>query len=490
MTFNPIEIVQEVRDEFDELLDFVMIDAQEITANQVERHIFRQLLRIGLLLLKAFFQMRCQSYSRQPIVAAEKNEIPYLDDRERTYFSIFGKLKIARPYFYKRQIGGRSPLDAALGLGDDSYSDLLREMHEQLSVYIPYEKAIGIMSRFFGVELSKRVTQNMVLEDAAVVTCFYEQKEPPPPEQEAEILVIQADGKGVPLILATDVAHKIRLGKGEKRSRKKEAVVTTVYSIASRPRKAEQVVNSLFRQNNLISAPAKQTERPQNKQVWATLQGKDTALNRLQEQVSKREGHHIQHRVALCDGDEALQSRIEERFDQFTLILDFIHAQEYLWKVANSLLGDTNPQRDSWMQKQTLLLLTSHTKTIVADFRQQVQTSNLSSKQAEILTKTANYFKRNLPYMDYATYLQKGWPIASGVIEGACRHLVKDRMELSGMRWQLDSAETLLNLRAVAENDDWDAYHAFRRRKRQQRLYGNQSSLAQQIEYHELPLAF
>lgn len=135
-------------------------------------------------------------------------------------------------------------------------------------------------------------------------------------------------------------------------------------------------------------------------------------------------------------------------------------------------------------------MLSSKTKAIVAEFRQQVQTSDLSSKQVEVLTKTANYFKRNSPYMDYAAYLEKGWPIASGVIEGACRHLVKDRMELSGMRWQLDSAETLLNLRAVAENDDWDAYHAFRRQKRQQRLYGNQGSLAQQSEYHELPLVF
>ncbi|MCP5096078.1 MAG: ISKra4 family transposase [Chloroflexi bacterium] len=490
MTFNPIAIVQEVRDEFDELLNFVMIDAQEITANQVERHIFRQLLQIGLLLLKAFFQMRCHSYSRQPIVGAEATEIPYLDDRERTYFSIFGKLKIARPYFYKRQIGGRSPLDAALGLGDDSYSDLLREMHNQLSVYLPYEKAVSIMSRFFCVDLSKRVTQKMVIEDAAVATCFYEQKNPPLPEQEAEILVIQTDGKGVPLVLPTDSAHKIRLGKGEKRSRKKEAVVTTVYSIATRPRKAIQVVNSLFRQNTSFSEPTKQTKRPQNKQVWATLQGKETALDRLQEQVGKREGSHIQHRVALCDGDKALQSRIEERFDQFVLILDFIHAQEYLWKAANSLLGDTNPRRDTWMQKQTLLMLSSKTEKIVDDFCQQIQTGDLSAKQTEILTKTANYFERNLPYMDYATYLHKGWPIASGVIEGACRHLVKDRMELSGMRWQLDSAETLLNLRAVAENGDWDAYHAFRRRKRQQRLYGNHSLLDQQVEYHELPLVF
>jgi hypothetical protein len=89
----------------------------------------------------------------------------------------------------------------------------------------------------------------------------------------------------------------------------------------------------------------------------------------------------------------------------------------------------------------------------------------------EKLTQTANYFERNLPYMDYPTYLAKGWPIASGVIEGACRHFVKDRFELSGMRWTQDGAENLLHLRAVAENDDWDAYHDFRKRQRHTRLY-------------------
>jgi len=83
----------------------------------------------------------------------------------------------------------------------------------------------------------------------------------------------------------------------------------------------------------------------------------------------------------------------------------------------------------------------------------------------------ALYLERNAPYMDYATYLACGWPIATGVIEGACRHLVKDRCELSGMRWTIDGAEALLHLRCIHENGDWDAFHAFRRRQRHQRLY-------------------
>ncbi len=175
--------------------------------------------------------------------------------------------------------------------------------------------------------------------------------------------------------------------------------------------------------------------------------------------------------MALCDGCEALQERLKARLPRFTLILDFIHADEYLWDVANSLLGETHPDRLDWMADRTLQLLSGHTANLVADFRQLAQSGQYSAAQQSQLTKTANYFERNLPYMDYPTYLQHGWPIASGVIEGACRHVVKDRCELSGMRWQQAGAENLLQLRTVAENDDWDDYHHFRQRQRHLRLY-------------------
>lgn len=195
------------------------------------------------------------------------------------------------------------------------------------------------------------------------------------------------------------------------------------------------------------------------------------ALDRLAKQVALRQGSHILHKVALCDGCEALQSRIEDRFPDFNLILDFIHANEYLWKVANKLLGESNEQRTEWVANRTLQMLSGKTEQIITEFRNLAKDDQYTSAQREKLTKTANYFERNSPYMDYPTYLAKGWPIASGVIEGACRHFVKDRFELSGMRWTQKGAENLLRLRAVAENEDWDAYHDFRKLERHTRLY-------------------
>jgi hypothetical protein len=188
--------------------------------------------------------------------------------------------------------------------------------------------------------------------------------------------------------------------------------------------------------------------------------------------VAAREGEHILSRVALCDGCDPLQTRVTTQFPDFTLILDFIHADEYLWDVANALLGENDPQRLEWMANVTLQILSSQTEQVITTFQQMAQDEQYTLTQRTRLEKTANYFQRNLPYMDYDTYLKRGWPIASGVIEGACRHFVKDRCELSGMRWTQTGVENLLRLRAVAENEDWNEYHQFRKRQRHTRLYG------------------
>ena len=211
---------------------------------------------------------------------------------------------------------------------------------------------------------------------------------------------------------------------------------------------------------------------PKHKQLWATLAGKDVALARLAEQVTKRDGEHTQHRVALCDGDRYLQSKLRAALPDFTLVLDFIHAYEYLWKPARALYGEGSEEALDWVTAQTQLILSGRLSDVIDLLHQQAEADDGTAFCRKQCLKVAGYFEKNQNYMHYATYLQMGWPIASGVIEAACRHLVKDRMELSGMRWSETGAEHLLHLRAVAENEHWDDYHLFRKQRRQQRLYG------------------
>jgi hypothetical protein len=471
MDYNLPEMQESIRAEFETMLQFVTSEeAQTATADQVEKSLFQLLLSLGMQLLLLFFQMRSQACTRDSIIV-DGQTIPYHSEQKRVYFSIFGKVPLRRPYFYASGTGGYTPLDADLSLDAGRYSDLLRETLDYLAVYVPFNKAVDIFKRILKASISTRVQKEFVAEDAAEVLAYYEQKPAPAATDEAEILVIQADGKGVPIILEKPSPAPVRLGKGQKRGRKKESIVTTVYTIATNPRTPEDVVKSFFQQDKEDKKSNISPPKPQNKHIWATLDGKETALARLGQQVEPRQGSHIQHKVALADGCEALQERIEAQFPDFTLILDFVHANEYLWKVANSLLGENDERRTKWVKKQTELMLSGKTRQVIENFRDRAKKKTRTKKQVEKLEKTANYFERNLKYMAYDTYLANGWPIASGVIEGACRHFVKDRFELSGMRWEQNGAENLLRLRAVAENGDWDDYHLFRRQQRHQRLY-------------------
>lgn len=474
MFFDPSGIVQEIRQDFEIMLDTIQRD-QKSTADGMERKIFKWMLALGFRLLELYFAQRSASCAKESTVHESGQEIPYIEKRKRSYYSIFGKAQIWRPYFYKKGIGSSIPLDAELSLGEDSYSELLREIAESLSVEVAYEKAVELIERLLGQRISSSAAQKMVSQDAQMVESYYEQKAPPEPSSEASILVAQSDGKGVPLIREEGADPKVRLGKGEKRMKKKESIVTSLYTIEATPRTPEAVVASYFRSDEKSSdKEAQQYHRPLNKQLWATLDGKDSALKRLAHQVAQRDGKHILHRIALADGCEALQTRMVNNLSGFTLILDFIHANEYLWKVANKLFGELSDQRESWVKEQTLQILSGSTQDVIDELRRLRSLHKCTKAQMESLDTTANYFERNLPYMRYDHYLSMGWPIASGVIEGACRHFVKDRFELSGMRWTQDGAESLLRLRAVSINDDWDDYHDFRKQQRHQQLYGHQ----------------
>ena len=475
MPATPAPSVHDLRAQFETVLEGVLsTEAQTVTADTMERRLLSQLLALGRSLFALFLATRAATTAADVHRDPAGVERPYHGERTRAYLSIFGRLAVARPYFYRNGVGGVAPVDALLSLPPTVCSDLVRETAEEVGVEGAYHKGLGVLRRLLELKLSTRTLQEQVAEDAPDVEAFYAQQAPPPVTDEAAILVVQADGKGVPILRPTTTTAPVRLGKGQKHGGKKEATLTATYTIAPAIRTPEAVVESLFAAAGTAgSARADQPERtgPQGKRLWATLAGKDAALTEAAAHVARRDGAHLTHRVALTDGSQALQERVQRQFPTFTLVLDLIHATEYLWKAANALLGETNARRTAWVKARTLQLVRSQSAWVVADLRHVADTPGRTRRVRTVLTKVAAYLERNAPYMDYAAYLARGWPIATGVIEGACRHLVKDRCELSGMRWTIDGAESLLHLRCVHENGDWDAYHAFRRRQRHQRLY-------------------
>lgn len=468
MTINSSHMITQVREEFERLLTFVTgPQAETATIDQMERSLFRQVLHMGYQLLRLFLMKRAEAEAHAPLVKNDNTILPYHSQKERAYFSIFGKLQFERAYFYGWGGSGQAPLDEALSLPERCYSNLLMESAELLGVAEAYSKGLRVVARLLGLNLSELALETSVAEDSLNVKAYYDQKVPFPSAEEGPILVAQADGKGVPMV-RRETEPKTRRGKGDKKTEKKEAIAIAVYTIDPYLRTPQEVLNALFKKGE----PAAKRPAPQHKQIFASLKGKEQAIKRLAQWVQRRESQHISQRVALTDGAEPLQRQMLIRLPEFRLVLDIIHAVEYLWKAGTALYGETDPYRAEWVEAQTLQLLSSHTDQVIQLLEDKAALLAPSSQSAKSLRATAAYYRRNQPYMDYAEYLRCGWPIGTGVIEGTCRHLVKDRMELSGMRWTIAGAGALLALRAVNENGDWEDFHAFRRAQCHRELYG------------------
>jgi len=480
MTFNSSQMIPQLREDFERLLAFVTgTQAQSMTIDQMERSLFRQVLHMGYQLLRLFVMKRVEGESHAPLVKKDKTVLPYHSQKGCDYFSIFGKLTFERAYFYAWGGSGYCPLDEALSLPARCYSDFLMESAEMLGVEEAYGKGLQVMARLLGLNLPKLALETSVVEHSQHVKAYYHQKDVIPSDEEGSILVAQADGKGVPIVRRVS-SLKVRRGKGDKKTQKKEAIATAVYTIEPYIRTPEDVLDALFEQGE----PAMERPVPQHKQIFASLKGKRPALKRLATWVRRREGQHISQRVALTDGAEPLQKQMLACLPDFSLVLDIIHAVEYLWKAGTALYGETDPYRIQWVEAQTLQLLSSHTEQVICLLEDKADSLTHNSQAAKVLRGVANYFRRNQPYMDYAEYLRHGWPIGTGVIEGTCRHLVKDRMELSGMRWTVAGAGALLALRSINENGDWEDFHAFRRAQCHQDLYGSplRSNRLDQVE--------
>lgn len=489
MSFNSEPIVQQVQTDFHNLLAYVTgAEARTQTAYTVELTLFRRVLALGAALLRLFFLIRASDRPVAPLAAATGQPIPYHDRRTIHYTSVFGSIAFARHYFYAADAAGICPLDADLSLPPTCYSDLLREWAADGFTDSAYRASSSTIARILGLALGSQALETIAQLDALDVAAFYDQAvEVVPPTLPATVVVAQADGKGIPMVQPSADRSVVRLGKGQKRTKKKEAIVTSLYTIAPYVRTPQEVLAALLHEGD--QPPAHARPCPIGKELRASLEGKEAAIGKLAQRAALREGRHISARVALTDGAEPLQVQMVSQLPNYSLVLDIIHASEYLWESANAVLGETNAARIAWVRQHLELLLEGRTDAVIAALEQAASAPDATPAQVQVLRKTIGYYQRNRPYMRYDHYLAQGWPIGTGVVEGACRHLVKDRMEQAGMRWTKAGAQAVLDLRAVRLSGDWDAYWQFHRQKQHDRLYGAAAPLADRVEAQALQWA-
>jgi len=453
---------------FDGLVERVADGSGELQLHEVERLIWGQLLELGRLLLAGFLEGR----TRKPparTVRFHGRDVPYHSQKSVTYFSVFGTVKIRRPYYWSEQSkGGVHPLDYELNLPARRYSYFLQEIGALLGVRGPFDNVTDTLERLFHVTLWKQGAELIVGDCGDAVQDFYEHLRPPKPESDDEILVAGLDGKGVPMVKLEKVEKTFRRTSGVKRNKKQLSLVSAVYTVARRPRTAADVTASLFSDGKVERRIDPAT--PKNRRLRAWLCPAEDMFDEVARHVRERRPDLKSEHVLLMDGEKRIKENaaLTPEFDGWTKILDVIHAIQRVWDAGVALLGEGNAKE--WVRERVFQLLSEGPDGLIREFDETATKSRGACRKT--FTTVARYFRANRDRMHYDDYLRRGLPIATGVIEGACCTLVKQRMEGPGMRWTEAGANAVLELRAVDQNENWGAFWRWFPATERVRLYG------------------
>src|SRR3954464_6725175 len=456
--------------------------------HQVEAALFRDLLVIGRWLLQAFVDMAGTGDVGPTLTVAGDSrsdpdrELPRLDRRhKRPYLPIFDEIAIERTCYGHDRVEA-APLDARLHLPRRQYSYLLQQWLGAFVVDDAHAEAIRKLGTILGLEIAVKASEDLNREQASDVEVFQDRLPVPDAADEGPLLVVTADCKGVPLVrkaLPPDEATDVRLpapanrrrGKGGKANQKKMAAVGAVYTIEPFVRTADDVIDEVMRKEAGARRP-----RPQNKRVRAELLvGKVALFLWLADEVIRRNPQGRKPVIFVSDGEQALHDRQGEYLPEGAIcILDLFHVLERLWKVAWCLFEEKSQKRAAhqWVEERLKRLLEGKVESVIRGMRYQATQHGLKGQKRKTVKDAAEYLAGDRDRMRYDEYLAKGYPIGSGVVEGACRHLVKDRMERTGMRWLPSGAQAMLDLRATYLNGEWDAFWNFHLLQEDQRLYG------------------
>lgn len=470
------------REEFDAI---VMWLGSAEAASQPHGEVEAKLERDSREMLRRMFQghldARAHLEKQLPAVEGSDGDVrTHVRSGERGLMTKFGSVRVQRLQYAGRGMSSLFPADAELNLPLEQYSHGLRRHVAEEAARGSFDETVDSIDRCTGGHVAKRQTEDLARRGAIDFDAFYEQRETSGPEKSNDILAMSLDGKGV--VMRTEDLREAtrqaaeqsqpklekRLSSGEKANRKRMATVATVYSLVAQPRTASEVMKEL--------APVHEVSRPRpyNKRVWASV--KKTAEEVTEEafqEALRRDPDRRRPWVILVDGDPHQLDRIFAAAERHgvdpIVVLDFIHVLEYLWDAAWCFHAPGDPQAERWVTERAIAILEGHVSETSAGIRRSATLRELDGAKRKTVDRSVDYLLNHRPMLCYDIALREGWPIASGVIEGACRYLVKDRMEITGARWGLESAEAVLKLRALRTSGDLDEYWDFHLRREQER---------------------
>lgn len=429
------------------------------------------------LMLEENLRLRAQLERRTAVVGSDGVERKSARDSERHLETVLGRVSVQRLAYQAPGTTDLHPMDAALNLPREMFSHGIRRMVAKETAMRSFDEVVETVRDFTGASIAKRQVEELTIRAAQDFDAFYEQRAAARDPKD-DLLIISTDGKGIVMRhedlregtrrAAEKSGRKLetRLTPGEKSNRKRMAQVATVYSIAPFPRGPADIIHSL-RDANEVDA---KRPRPTDKRVWASVE--KTARSVIREafdEALRRDPKQTRRWIVLVDGEpkqlRAVKAEARRAGVKVTILADIVHVIEYIWNAARALFGESNAKAESWVADRLLALLTGKSGGDVAKTIRwwEARNKKLDDAAHAAIDKTCEYIanRTRTRLLRYQEALRDGLPIATGVIEGACRYLVKDRMDRTGARWSLTGAEAVLRLRAIRASKDFDAYWAF-----------------------------
>ena len=470
-------------------------EALQMSESDLERELHRRSQELMRKLLEGHLDQRSPGEAAGPVEGADGVERRERRVHGRRLETIFGTVDVERVGYARAGHDSLHPLDASLNLPPERYSLEVRRRVAEAAASRSFDEALFELSRNTGAEVPKRQAEQLVVRAAEDFDAFYEARRAAAGEPAAEesVVVLTFDDKGVVLHredlreATRKAAEKRRrqreqlspfnrLKPGEKKHSKRMATVAAVYTVAPFVRSAEDFLQSLMpRQPADKTARTRAKNRAKNravrprpvaKRVWASLE-RDTGevIAEAMLEAERHDPERTKRWVVLVDGAETQLDLVETGAAAYgvevTVVLDIIHVVEYVWKAAHVFHPEGSPELACWAWTRVRDILEGKARRVASSMRRAATVAGLSTDTRKPVDKCADYLLKYAPYLQYDRYLAAGYPIATGVVEGACRHLVRDRMELTGARWRLVGAEAVLKLRALRASGDFDAYWDF-----------------------------
>jgi len=472
--------------QFGALVDFLSGDqAAGMTHAELEDRLHTDGMRLLCQLLQDSLDLRASREERLgEVVDADGRLRGWAEaGRQRVLTTRFGQVVVTRIAYRARECADLHPADAVLNLPVEKHSHGLRRLAAAEAARGSFGDAAAAIERATTVRIGKRQVEELAATAAADVDAFYTARTAPPADA-GDVVVLSFDAKGV--VMRPDglragtakaaASQKLagRLSKGEKRNRKRMAEVAAVYDLTPAPR----TVADILPDGDQPREAARAAPTAAGKWLCASVSDDAAAVIAAGfDEADRRDPDHQRAWVALVDGNahqiDRIRAEARARKRTVPIVVDFIHVLEYIWKAAWCFHPEGDPNAERWVREHARAVLAGRAGIVAGAIRRKATYHGLDPGKRKAADTAAAYLLAKKPYLDYPTALDNGWPIATGVIEGACRHLVKDRLDITGARWGLDGAEAILKLRAMTSNGDFDQYWTWHLTQEQQRIHND-----------------